>query len=131
MQYLRIIDLARLLNLDYDFLRRYLKKEKEGSAELDEVLGKYHSDNFLNHHLISPNKDKKITVDDVLSQGLWKMNEVYECLQASGIEIHYTTLWRKVNNHEVTHLKINSAFRFPIDIVKEEIKQGKYNRKLR
>ena len=130
--YYNIRQLADLLNLNYDFLWKYLKKEMEEdkSQNIRMVLNKYHVEDFINAHLYPPGE--KIDINMLLSHAdgsVWSMNEVFEYLKENDLPMHYTTLWRKVNKNEVTVIKINKAFRFPIYKVKTEIQTGKYKKK--
>ena len=127
--YYNIRELAELLRLNYDFLWKYLRKEmnEDFKKGIRISFSKYHAEDFINAHLYP--KGTRIQLEQLNDSSIWTMNEVFDYLQKNHIKMHYTTLWRKVANDEVTVIKINRAFRFPTYIVKKEIEQGRYNKK--
>lgn len=127
MKYLRIVELSRLLEVDYDFLQKYLKR----SESIEPVFRKYEVGKFLDLHTF-PQKAmnvpiRKLEVEKIEKEGVLSIPEAHSILLERGIEVHYTTVWRRIKKYEVTHIKIGSAIRIPVYIFEEEIKKGTFN----
>ncbi|MEK5394004.1 hypothetical protein NSQ59_27270 [Margalitia sp. FSL K6-0131] len=132
MDYVRVADLARILKVDYEFIRKYLK-EAEESKKFMSVFGKYDVENFIELHTFPrTNKDtpkENIKVDLLMKEGVVSLPEAHEIILKSGIQMHYTTVWRKIMSKNVTHIKVGAAIRVPKYVIEREIQKGTFNRK--
>ncbi|MFT9494224.1 MULTISPECIES: hypothetical protein [Bacillota] len=130
MKYLKIVDLARVLEVDYDFLQKYLKKESE---RFNSVFGKYDLNQFIELHTYPQSASnipkEKIDVNLLAEGGVLSIPEAHEMLLKEGIHVHYTTVWRRIKSKNVTHIRIGAAIRVPIYILNREIEKGTFSRK--
>lgn len=129
MKYCRVVDLARLLEVDYDFLTKYLRNNKEVIPP--HPLGKYNLKDFIDLHTFPRVPDgpaEKIDISLLNEKGVVTLPEAHQELSNYGLKIHYTTFWRKIKNLSVTHIKIGKAIRIPHYVLFREIEKGTFSK---
>jgi transposase len=126
MQFYNLKDIAKILGLDYRYFWKYIKQmyNQEEKGVIRCYAKQYSIDDIINNHTFPV--DEKIDIKKLIDEGVWTTKETYNFLLENGVNYHYTALWRRARSQKVTTIQINTAYRFPVYLVKKELEEGKY-----